>query len=98
MNEVLVLMKNELALTAIIFFLLIVKISGGMANRKLLPVIHFLLLLNFALGFFFNKEGNLFGDMFYTTPLIALQKHFKPWRLSYFTAFLRLDETNPAPS
>jgi NADH-quinone oxidoreductase subunit N len=68
-------MKTELALTAIIFFMLIVKISGGMANRKLLPVIHILLLLNFALGFFFNKEGNLFGDMFYTTPLIALQKN-----------------------
>lgn len=75
MNEFLTLMKTELALTAIIFFLLIVKISGGMANRKLLPVIHILLLLNFALGFFFNKEGNLFGDMFYTTPLIALQKN-----------------------
>ncbi|HMT74938.1 MAG TPA: NADH-quinone oxidoreductase subunit N [Chitinophagaceae bacterium] len=75
MNEFLTLMKTELALTAIIFFMLIVKISGGMANRKLLPVIHILLLLNFALGFFFNKEGNLFGDMFYTTPLIALQKN-----------------------
>lgn len=68
-------MKSELVITFIIFLLLFIKIGKGMKNESLLPIIQFLLLVNFILGFFFNKEGNLFGDMFYTTPLIAFQKN-----------------------
>ncbi len=46
-----------------------------MKNEVLLPVIQILLLINFIVGFFFNREGNLFGDMFYTSPMIAVQKN-----------------------
>ncbi|HEX4876950.1 MAG TPA: NADH-quinone oxidoreductase subunit N [Chitinophagaceae bacterium] len=74
MNEFLTLMKSELVLTGIIFLLLFIKIGKGLKNESLLSLIQVLLLLNFIFGFFFNKEGNLFGDMFYTTPLIAFQK------------------------
>lgn len=74
MNEFLTLMKSELVLTGIIFLLLFIKIGKGMKNESLLSLIQLLLLLNFIFSFFFNKEGNLFGDMFYTTPLIAFQK------------------------
>jgi len=74
MNEFLILMKSELVLTGIIFLLLFIKIGKGMKNESLLSLIQLLLLLNFIFSFFLNKEGNLFGDMFYTTPLIAFQK------------------------
>lgn len=45
-----------------------------MKNEVLLPLIQVLLLLNCIAGFFFNQSGSLFGDMFYTSPLIAFQK------------------------
>ena len=75
MNELFVLMKSELLVTAIIFFLLFVKIGKGMSNTNLLVVIQTLLLLNFIAGFIFNREGILFSGMFQTTGLIVLQKN-----------------------
>lgn len=75
MNEFFTLMKSELVITAIIFLLLFIKIGKGMKNESLLSLVQVLLLLNFIAGFFFNKTGNLFGDMFYSTPLIAFQKN-----------------------
>lgn len=45
-----------------------------MKNEMLLPIVQVLSPVNFIIGFFFNKEGNLFGDMFYTTSLISFQK------------------------
>jgi len=74
MNEFLTLMKSELVVTIIIFLLLFIKIGKGMKNETLLPLIQVLLLVNFISGFFFNKNGTLFGDMFYTSSLIAFQK------------------------
>lgn len=74
LNDFFILMKSELAVTAIIFLLLIIKIGKGMKNESLLSLVQVLLLINFIGGFFFNQPGNLFGDMFYTTPLIAFQK------------------------
>lgn len=67
-------MKSELALTAIIFFLLFLKVGRGMKNETLLPVMHWLLLANAVLGFIGNRRGELFGDMFVTNDLIAYQK------------------------
>jgi len=75
MNEFLTLMKSELVVTAIIFLLLFIKIGKGMKNESMLSLIQFLLLLNFIFGFFFNEAGNLFGDMFITSPLITFQKN-----------------------
>lgn len=75
MNEMLTLMKSELVITFIIFLLLFIKIGKGMKNETLLPVVQVLLLLNFIAGFFFNKNGHLFGDMFYTNSLIVLEKN-----------------------
>ncbi len=75
MNEFLTLMKSELVITFIIFLLLFIKIGKGMKNESLLSLVQLLLLVNFIAGFFFNKNGNLFGDMFHTSPLIAFQKN-----------------------
>lgn len=75
MNEFLTLMKNELVVTAIMFLLLFIKIGKGMKNESLLSLVQVLLLVNFIAGFFFNTEGNLFGDMFHTNSLIVFQKN-----------------------
>ncbi|HTQ63972.1 MAG TPA: NADH-quinone oxidoreductase subunit N [Puia sp.] len=74
MNDFLILMRSELAVTIIIFFLLFIKVGRGMRNESLLPLIQVLLLLNCASGFLFAKEGTLFDGMFHTSPLIAFQK------------------------
>jgi len=75
MNELFTLMKSELVLTGIIFLLLFIKIGNGVKNETLLPLAQVLLLANFVFGFVLNTEGRLFGDMFYTTNLIAFQKN-----------------------
>lgn len=68
------IMRSELVVTVIIFFLLFVKIGKGMSNNTLLPIIQFLLLVNFLAHFVCHCSGNLFGNMFFVTPLITLQK------------------------
>ena len=75
MNDLLILMKSELVITFIIFLLLFIKIGKGMKNEPLLSLLQVLLLLNFIAGFFFNKTGSLFGDMFHTGSMIAFQKN-----------------------
>lgn len=75
MNEFCTLLKSELLISVIIFLLLFIKISRGMKNDRLLMLVQFLLLVNFIAGFFYNYDGSLFGDMFYTNALIAFQKN-----------------------
>jgi NADH-quinone oxidoreductase subunit N len=75
MNDFLIIMKSELVVTAIIFLLLLIKLGKGIKNEALLPWIQLLLLANLVAGFFFNKSGALFDNMFYSTPLIVLQKN-----------------------
>jgi NADH-quinone oxidoreductase subunit N len=75
MTDFLILMKSELVVTVIIFLLLLIKLGKGIKNETLLSWIQVLLLINFLAGFFFNHTGNLFDDMFHTTPLIVLQKN-----------------------
>ena len=74
-NDLFILMKQELVVTAILFILLFIKVGRGIKNETLLPVIQMLLLLNFLAGFFFNKEGSLFGNTYHTTSLIVFQKN-----------------------
>ena len=74
-NDLFILMKQELVVTAILFILLFIKVGRGIKNETLLPLIQMLLLLNFLAGFFFNKEGSLFGNTYHTTPLIVFQKN-----------------------
>jgi NADH-quinone oxidoreductase subunit N len=74
MSEFLLIMKNELVITFIIFLLLFIKLSKGMKNESLLSLIQFLLLLNVGQGFTFS-EGNLFGNMFTNTEQIAFEKN-----------------------
>lgn len=74
MNEFLTLMKSELLVTAIIFLLLFIKLGKGIKNELLLSIVQVILLINILIGFIGNNTGNLFGDMFYTSPIIQFQK------------------------
>lgn len=74
MSDFLILMKQELVVTFIIFLLLFIKISKGLKNEALLSLMQLLLLVSTVSAFFFNETGQLFGNMFVTTPLIAFQK------------------------
>ena len=75
MTEFLQLMKAELILTLLVFILLFIKIGKGIKNETLLPLIQFLLLLNFIAGFLGNAEGSVFGSMYHTNSLIVFEKN-----------------------
>ncbi|MDX2045770.1 MAG: NADH-quinone oxidoreductase subunit N [Chitinophagaceae bacterium] len=78
-----ILMKHELAVTLIIFILLFIKLSRKEStaefqledNESFIRLVNILLFINLVAGFFLIKEGALFGDMFYTNPLLALEKN-----------------------
>ena len=74
MNELFILMKSELLVTAIIFILLFIKLGKAIKNESLLLIIQSLLLINLMAGFFLNRDGNLFDGTFFTNGLIGLQK------------------------
>lgn len=75
-NDFLILMKQELVITLIIFVLLFVKLSNKETkNETLINFVNILLTLNLVSGFFMIREGNLFGDMFHTDELLTLEKN-----------------------
>jgi len=76
LNEFLILMKQELVITGIIFVLLFIKLSNWETkNETLINIVNILLTLNLISGFFMISEGSLFGDMFYTNELLTLEKN-----------------------
>ena len=80
MNNFLALMAPELALTLILFILLIVKIGKEtMSNQSLLGLINGMLILNLAIGiasfWMHGGHGTLFNGMFNTSPLILFEKN-----------------------
>lgn len=75
MNELL-LMKSELAVTAVIFILLFIKISDKTSNETVLKIVNALLFLNVAAGFCcMDVTGELFSGMFKTNALISFEKN-----------------------
>src|SRR5574343_66951 len=82
-TDFLVLMKQELAMATIIAVLLIAKVAGTDAtdetrskqNASIQFLVNGLLLLTLVLGFTGTESGNLFADMYRTSPLILLQKN-----------------------
>src|SRR4030095_6433138 len=75
-NEFLILMKQELVITFIIFVLLFVKLGKEETkNETLINFVNILLTLNLVSGFLFQQSGTLFGDMFRTTQLFTFEKN-----------------------
>jgi len=75
-NEFLILMKQELVITFIIFVLLFIKLGKEETkNETLINFVNILLTLNFISGFFLQQAGALFGDMFRTNELFTFEKN-----------------------
>ena len=71
-----ILMKQEWGILAILFILLFIKVGNKeWKNEQILNLVNILLLVNFITGFFLNKEGILFNEMFKTNPLIVAEKN-----------------------
>jgi NADH-quinone oxidoreductase subunit N len=71
-----ILMKQELVLVLILFILLFIKLaSEEWKKERLLHLVNILLLINLVAGFFFNREGSLFGDMYRTNALFVFEKN-----------------------
>jgi NADH-quinone oxidoreductase subunit N len=69
-------MKAELMVIIILFILLFLKLGKKERNSgSLLHFINVLLFINLVSGFIYNGEGTLFGDMFRTNSLLALEKN-----------------------
>ena len=75
LTDFFILMKQELIITVIIFTLLLIKIGTDISNEKMLNLANGLLLLNLVVGFVGNQQGMLFDEMFFTNPLIVLEKN-----------------------
>ncbi|KIC90066.1 NADH-quinone oxidoreductase subunit N [Flavihumibacter sp. ZG627] len=75
MNDLLIIMKQELLLTLIIFVLLTLKIAKDMDNGAFLNLVNLLLAINFVVGFLGGMEGMLFNEMYHTNSLIILEKN-----------------------
>jgi NADH-quinone oxidoreductase subunit N len=76
LNEFLILMKQELMITIIIFILLFLKLGKKeLNNPTLINFVNVLLFINLASGFLMLPEGTLFGDMFRTNELLAFEKN-----------------------
>jgi len=75
LNEMLILMRQELALIVLILLLLLMKLGKDRSNDSLLGFIHLALLINSLVGFlFFERGGFLFGDMFNSAPFLTVFK------------------------
>jgi len=72
--DMILAMKFEMVLTLILFILLIQKVNGNASNISVLRMTNVLLVLNLALGFFGNETREVFGTMFRTSPLLAIEK------------------------
>ncbi len=73
-TDFLLLMKQEMAVIAMIFILLFMKLGRDRSNESFMNTMNVLLLLNLILGFVCNHEGMLFNEMFRTNRLIVLEK------------------------
>src|SRR5206468_2355416 len=75
LTDLLLILKQELLITTVIFVLLILKVSSEVKNETLLNVINVILFVNCLSGFFFIHTGNLFSEMYRTNPLMVLEKN-----------------------
>jgi NADH-quinone oxidoreductase subunit N len=75
LNEFFLQLRQELLITALIFFLLILKIGKDRSNTSIINIVNILLLVNFLFGFIWKSQGSLFNEMFRTDGLAVLEKN-----------------------
>jgi NADH-quinone oxidoreductase subunit N len=74
-TDFIILMKHEVAVIAIIFIIMFLKLGKERSNTAIINTVNVLLLLNFVAGLFYNREGMLFNEMFRNNELFALEKN-----------------------
>lgn len=74
-TNILILMKQEMALMVLIFIIMFLKLGKDRSNESYMKIVNVLLLVNLVVGFFWNREGMLFNEMFRTNPLMVLEKN-----------------------
>jgi NADH-quinone oxidoreductase subunit N len=90
-DNYLILLKPELMVTVLIFFLLFLKLGDReWKNETIVRVVNVLLAISLVLGFVRNGEGMLFGNMFATDHLVAFEKNI----LSLGTLLVSLQSTD----
>lgn len=73
--NILIQLRQELVLTALIFLLLFIKLGKDRSNESILNFINVALLINLGLGFCCHETGELFNGMFNTNTLIVFEKN-----------------------
>lgn len=75
LNDMLILLRQELILSLLIFILLFIKLGKDRSNESILNFVNIALLINLATGFCCTQQGDLFNSMFTTNALIVLEKN-----------------------
>ena len=73
--NILIQLRQELALAILIFILLFIKLGKDRSNESILNFINIALLLNLGAGFLSHETGELFNGMFNTNALIVFEKN-----------------------
>ena len=74
-NNIFLLMRQELALSVLVFLLLFIKIGKERGNTSILNFVNIALFVNLIIGICFVGKGELFSGMFATNALIILEKN-----------------------
>ena len=56
-TDMLILMKQEMALIVLIFIIMFLKLGKDRSNESYMKIVNVLLLINLVAGFFWNREG-----------------------------------------
>lgn len=73
--NILIQLRQELALALLIFILLFIKLGKDRSNESILNFINIALLINLGAGFLSHETGELFNGMFNTNALIVFEKN-----------------------
>ncbi len=68
-------LRQELLLAALIFLLLFIKLGKDRSNESILNFINLALLVNLVAGFCCHETGELFNGMFNTNTIIVFEKN-----------------------
>jgi NADH-quinone oxidoreductase subunit N len=73
--NILIQLRQELALALLIFILLFIKLGKDRSNESILNFINAALLINLGAGFCCYETGELFNGMFNTNTIIVFEKN-----------------------
>jgi NADH-quinone oxidoreductase subunit N len=73
--NILIQLRQELALALLIFILLFIKLGKDRSNESILNFINIALVINLGAGFCCHETGVLFNGMFNTNAIIVFEKN-----------------------